>query len=163
MKSGSNCPDRDVEGLGNLVERQVEVVVQDHHRSVIEGEASKSTVELIAVDDGAQLVRRHRLIGREETDVGRPTSCLAGLRVTGAHEEAVRPGIEACRVAELRKVPPDAQQRLLRRILGKAEVAQNPVRRGQEPIGSRSGEGRERPFVAVLCQFHEIGVHALFR
>jgi hypothetical protein len=128
-------------------------MVQDHHRSMVEGEASEATIELVAIDDRAQLIGRHRLTSREETDVRRPTTSLGGLRVTGAHEEAVRPGIEACRVAKLRKVPPDAQQRLLRRILGQAEVAQDPVRRGKEPIRSSSGEGRECPLSPFCASF----------
>ena len=144
-------------------ERQVEVVVQNHHRSMVDGEPPEAALELVAIDDQAQAIRGHRLIGRQQAEVRRPATSPASLGVTGAHEEAVRPGLKACRVAELRKVPPDAQQRLLRRILGKAEVAQDPVRRGKEPIGPRGSEGRECPLVAVLREFHEIGVHALFR
>jgi hypothetical protein len=47
--------------------------------------------------------------------------------------------------------------------LGEVDVAEDPVRRGKEPTGYGSGEARERAFVAALCRYQEIGVHALFR
>jgi hypothetical protein len=37
------------------------------------------------------------------------------------------------------------------------------VRRGKQPIGHGGGKARESRLVAVLRQFHEFGVHALFR
>ncbi len=83
----------------------------------------------------------------------------ATLGVAGAHEEPVRPGLEAGRVAELRKVLPDGQQRLLRRILGEIDVAQDPVRHRVEPATDGDGEAREGLFVTVLGADHEIGVH----
>ena len=85
----------------------------------------------------------------------------AGLGVAGAHEEPVRPGVKARRVAELRKVPPDGQQRLLRRVLGEVDVAQDPVRHRVEPVAGGDGEAREGLLVTVLCPDHEIGIHAL--
>ena len=42
----------------------------------------------------------------------------AALGVAGAHEHPVRPGIEACQVAQLGKVSPDAHQRLLGHVGG---------------------------------------------
>jgi hypothetical protein len=88
---------------------------------------------------------------------------LPALGVAGAHEEPIRPGVEARRVAELRKVPPDGEQRLLRRVLGKLDVAQNSMRDGVEPITGGHGKAREGLFVATLCSSHKIGIHALFR
>jgi hypothetical protein len=63
----------------------------------------------------------------------------------------------------MRKIPPDAQQCLLRRILGKVEITQDPARHGQEPIGQCGSKARKCLLVAVLCRNHEIGIHALFR
>jgi hypothetical protein len=51
METGSDRPDGDAEGLGDLVERHVEIVVQDHNRSVFDGEASEPALELVAMDD----------------------------------------------------------------------------------------------------------------
>ena len=75
---------------------------------------------------------------------------LASLGVAGAHEEPVRPGFKAGRVAQLRKIPPDVQERLLRRVLGEIGVAQDPERHRMEPIASGHGQAREGLFVAVL-------------
>ena len=44
-------PGRDVEDLGNPFERQVEVVVQDHDRSVIDRQSAEAALELVAIDD----------------------------------------------------------------------------------------------------------------
>ncbi len=90
----------------------------------------------------------------------RPLAGPATLGVTGTHEEPVRPGVEARRVAELGEVSPDGQQRLLRRILGKVDVAQDPVRHRMEPIAHRDGQAREGLLVTALRSNHQLGVHA---
>jgi hypothetical protein len=82
------------------------------------------------------------------------------LGVAGAHEKPIRPGLKSGRVAELGKVSPNVQQRLLRRVLGEADVAQNPVRHGKEPITEARSEAGESLTVSALCSFHQIGIHA---
>ena len=134
--------------------------MQDHHRTVVDGEPPERPLQLVAIDDLAGAIRLHRLIGGKQAHVGRPVAGPACLGVAGAHEEPVRPGVEARRVAELRKIPPDGQQRLLRRVLGEVEVAQNSMRDRMEPIAHGHGEAREGLLVAVLRANHEIGIHA---
>jgi hypothetical protein len=126
MKSRVGRAYRDAEQLGDAVNRQIEVVVQDHHRSVVEGEAAKAALELVAVDDRGQPIGPGRLVSRQESKVRCPATLLASLRIAGAKEDAIRPSLEAGRVAELRKVLPDAQQRVLRRVLGEIDVTQDP-------------------------------------
>ena len=108
----------DVEDFGDLVEREVEVVVEDDHRVVVEGEMMEGSFELIAIDDRLEFALCRRVDIRKHADDGPATAFTTALGVAGAHEEPVRPGVKARRVAELGKVPPDRQQRLLRRILG---------------------------------------------
>src|SRR5207245_4900207 len=84
------------------------------------------------------------------------------FRVTGAHEEPVRPGVEARRVAETGKVLPDGEQRLLRRVLGEVDVAQDPARDGKESIRDPGGNQPEGRLVTVLGEDHEVGIHASF-
>ena len=91
--------------------------------------------------------------------VRHPVPGPATLGVAGAHEEPVRPGVKARRVAELGQVPPDREQRLLRRVLGEIGVAQDPVRHRMEPVAHGDGEAREGPFVTALCESHELGIH----
>src|SRR5438874_3064136 len=85
---------------------------------------------------------------------------LLALGVAGAHEESIRPGVKARRVAQLRKVLPDVQQRLLRRVLGEIGVAQDPVSNRMETIADGHRKARECPFVAVLRPCHKSRVHA---
>ncbi len=160
MKSRSNRPGRDAECFGDLVERHVEVVVQDHHRTMVDGETPKASLELIAMSDQVEPIGRNRFVNRQQPKVGAPAVCLPALGVAGAHEESIRPGVEARRVAELRKVLPDVQQRLLRRVLGEVGVAQNPVSHRMEPVSEGHSKARECPFVAVLRAYHKTGVHA---
>ena len=137
--------------------------MQDDHRSVIDRKATKATLQLVPIGDGTGAVRLNRSIRLKQAHVRGPCSGSAALGVAGAHEEPIRPGIEACRVAKLREVSPDGQQRLLRGVLGKIQVAQNSMRNRVEPIASCHGEAREGLFVATLCSSYQIGVHSLFR
>ena len=56
-----------------------------------------------------------------------------------------------------------ATQRLLGRVLGEIEVAQDPARDGEEPRRDGGGHQAEGLSVAVLGPFHELGIHALIR
>ena len=94
-----------------------------------------------------------------QPDVGCPATFLPALCVASAHEEPVRPGVKARRVAQLGEVSPDGQQRLLRRVLREVDVAQDAARHGQEPIGDLGGDQGVRPSVPALCSHDEIGVH----
>src|SRR5688572_30101382 len=107
MQSGSNRPDGDAEHLGDLVERQVEVVMENHHCPMVDGKPPEAALELVAIDDRVQALRNLRQISRKQSDVRRPVAGSASLGVAGAHEEPVRPGVKARRVAELWKVSPD--------------------------------------------------------
>ena len=160
MQTGADRPDGDAERLGDLVERQVQVVVQHHHRAMVDGEPPEAALELVAIDDRAQAIRHRRLVGRQEAEVRRPAARPASLGVAGAHEEPVRPGVEASRVAELRKVPPDGEQRLLRRVLGEVDVAQDPVRDRVESVAHGDGEAREGLLVTALRPSDQLGIHA---
>ena len=99
------------------------------------------------------------VVGRQRVQVRRPVALASALGVAGAHEEPVRPGVKARRVAEVRKVPPDGEQRLLRRVLGEVGVAQDPARHRVETVAHGNGEAREGPFVAVLCETHQLRIH----
>ena len=135
-------------------------MVKHHYRAMVNRETAKAALELIAIDYESKVVRPHRLVSRQEAEIGCPAALLFRLGVAGANEEAIRPGVEARGVAKLRKVLPDAQQRLLRRILGKVEVAQDPARHGQVPIRDPGGKVGKCPLVSVLGLDHEIGIHA---
>jgi uncharacterized RmlC-like cupin family protein len=159
MESGSDRPGRNTKGLGDLLERPVEVVVKHHHRAMFDGKPAKAALELVAINDLAQALAHRRLVSRQEAEVRRRLAVPATLGVAGTHEEPVRPGVEARRVAEIGEVPPDVEQRLLRRILGEVDVAQDPVRNGVEPTANGYGEARKGLLVAILRPDHKRGIH----
>ena len=135
--------------------------MQHHHRAMVDGQPAEAALELVAIDDRARGLPGRRLVSRQQAQVRHPLPGPATLGVAGAHEEPVRPGVKVRRVAELREVPPDVEQRLLRRVLGEIGVAQDPVRHRMETISHGDGEAREGLLVAVLCLPHEIDVHVL--
>ena len=51
MKSGLRGPERDAESVRDLGQRQIEVVVEDEDRALLEGEPSKRPLELVTVVD----------------------------------------------------------------------------------------------------------------
>ena len=55
------------------------------------------------------------------------------------------------------------EQRLLRRVLGEVDVAQDPVRHRVEPVARGDGEAREGLLVTVLRPSDEIGIHVFRR
>jgi len=126
---------------------------------MVDRKPAEPALELVAIDDRAQILPGRR-IGRQDVEVGRPLPGPASLGVAGADEEPVRPGVKARRVAELRKVPPDGEQRLLRRVLGEVGVAQDPVRHRVEAVARADGEAREGLLVTVLRPSDQLGIHA---
>ncbi len=135
-------------------------MVQDDHRAVVDGQPPEPSFQLIAIDDGVDAPGLHRLVSRQEAQVGRPRAGLAPLGVAGTHQEPIRPGLEAGRVAQGGKVTPDGQQRLLRGVLGEIGIAQDPERHRMEPIADGDGEAHECLLVAALRSCHEMDVHA---
>jgi hypothetical protein len=87
---------------------------------------------------------------------GIPALCPARLRVAGVDDEAVQPGVESLGIAERRKVPPRAKQRLLAGILGAVLVAQDPVGEGVAAIDVARGQRCERVAIACCCPNYEI-------
>ena len=134
-------------------------MAEHHDRPVIDRELAEATLQLIPIIDKSECVPGRRLVSCKHAEIHRPTSVLSALRVASADEESIRPGVKARRIAKVRKVLPDAEQRLLRRILGEAEVAQDPARHGQEPIAYLGGELGKRLPVTALGSKDEIGIH----
>jgi hypothetical protein len=133
--------------------------VQHHDRAMVDRELAKARLQLIAIQDPIEAFRGDRLVSRQQPKVWRPASLSLAFGIAGANQKAVRPRVEARGVAQLRKVLPDAQQRLLRCVLCQVEVAQDPARHGQIPIGDSGGKENERLLVTALSSDHEIGIH----
>lgn len=74
-------------------------------------------------------------------------------------KDPVDPGVESVDLAELRKLPPGCHEGVLHGVLGPAEIAQDPMRNGEEPISRATGDRGERLFVPGPCRLHERPVH----
>ena len=96
---------------------------------------------------------------RQHVEGGGPAAFPAALGVAGAHEHPVRPGIEACPVAQAGKISPDAHQRLLGRIGGEVVVAQDPCGHREEAVAQGHGQQPEGLPVTLLGPFHQSAVH----
>ena len=59
-------------------------MVEDHHRAMVDGQASEPALELVAIDDRAQALRPRLLFDRQEMEVGCPRPDPATLCVAGA-------------------------------------------------------------------------------
>jgi hypothetical protein len=119
----------------------------------------KPALELVAIGDRVDAVSLDPVIDRQDMEVWRPAARPAGLRVASPEEQPVRPGIEAGRVAELRQVTPDAEERLLAGVLGEVRVAQDPVGDRVQSITHVDREARKCPAIEALRPDHEVDVH----
>jgi hypothetical protein len=89
MQSGMGRPDWDPEDIGDAVERQIQVVVKYHDRAVVDGQPSEAVLELVTVDDRAQVGVGSLLIDRQEPEIRNPASLFTTLGVAGTNEEPV--------------------------------------------------------------------------
>ena len=133
-------------------------MVEHHDRAVLGRQSDEGALERIAGEHRSGWVGRGRLVRRQLTDVGVP-STLAGLLERGAHHEPVAPGVEPVEVPQPWQVPPDADQRALDGILGGVEVAQDPMRHPEQGTGHVRRQELVRLPVAVACPFHQTSVH----
>ncbi len=72
MQSRSGGTGRDAEHLGDLHERQPEVVVQDEDRPLIDREPAEGPLQFVAVGDGVGVVRGRWPVDGQDPDVRRP-------------------------------------------------------------------------------------------
>jgi len=161
MKPRMHRADPDAEYVGDLVEGQTTVVVQDHDGPLFDGEATEAALELLAVDHGSDLVSASRLTDPERRQVGHPATLPTSLVIAGMDEQSVRPRFETRRLAESREVLPDVEQCLLGGILRESGVAQDRARDVMQAIDRVSREFLESGSIPALGSDHEFGIHTL--
>jgi hypothetical protein len=74
-------------------------------------------------------------------------------------ERPLEPGVEPVRIAEAGQFAPGDHQRLLHRVLGQVDVAEDASRDPEERVAPRACQDRERLLVAALGQLDEIPLH----
>ena len=130
---------------------------------MVHREASEAALELVAVDDRAELVARSRLVGRALLDGWHPPGCLAVLGVAGSHQQRVRPGVIAIGVPQPGQVAPDVDHGLLHRVLGESCVTQEPDGQPAAAVERDVDDALERVSVAVLRSDDKSAVHTFPR
>ena len=68
MHAGLDGPEGNAESLGNLGQRKPEVVVEDQHGALFDGEPPEGAFELVAMFDGQVLVGPVHGLDGEEPD-----------------------------------------------------------------------------------------------
>ena len=135
--------------------------MQHDDGAVVDRQPPERTLQLVAVSDGRDLIGSGCLVELNYAEVRRQAPDLLDLGVTRTDEQAVGPPFEACGIAKLWEVPPDGQQRLLRRIIGEVGVAKDPVSDRVQPVPDDDREAREGPLVTVLRLHDQLGgIHA---
>jgi len=74
VQSGLRGPDGDGKSIGHLDQREVEVVMEDENRPLLERESPEGALELVAVVDGQDSLGLDRSVDRQKANVARPAS-----------------------------------------------------------------------------------------
>jgi len=137
--------------------------VEYEDRSLLDGEPSEGSFELVAVVDGQVRVGPVHGLDREEPDAFRPASATPGLGVAGVGQDPVQPRLEAVGVPQSTNLAPGGQQRSLDGVVGMVEVAQDSERDRHAPVAGHAGEGVEGLSIAPLRLSDQVCVHPSLR
>jgi hypothetical protein len=161
METGLGGPDRDTESFGHFGEWQPDVVVEDEHGALLEGEPPEGALEFVVVVDGHVLARLGRLLDGQDADVDRPATATPGLGVALVGQDPMEPRFEAIGITERPNLAPGGDERCLHRVLGLIGVPKDPTRDRHASVADHAGEGVEGLRVALLRAIHERSVHPL--
>ncbi len=145
--------------LGDLHERQPEVVVQDEDRPLIDREPAERPLQFVAVGDGVAAVRGRWPIHGHDPDVRRPAASPLRFVVAGVDEDAMDPRLEPVRVPKMREPAPGKDEGVLQRVLGEARVAQDPEGDRVENVADLVHQDGERLSVAPTGLLDEVSIH----
>ncbi len=159
VQSGSGRARGDLQHLGDLHERQPEVVVQDEDRPLIHRKAPEGALQFVAVGDGGRLVRCRRPVDGQDSDVGRPLASPLRFVVAGVDEDPMEPRLEAVRFPQVRDPAPGEHEGVLQSVLGETRVAQDPMRDRVERVADLVHQDRERLTIALAGQLDEVSIH----
>jgi hypothetical protein len=161
MEPGPDGPGRETEELGDLAGLVAHVVAEHEDRPLIGVEAPKSTVELVAIRQGQEIVACGRIVEREHVEVGDPPSLPPGFGDADVGEESMDPGVEAVRIAEVRQVPPGDHQRVLQGILGPIDIPEDPICDREETVTATLDQVDERRLISSLGRLDEVAIHRM--
>ena len=159
VQSRSGRARGDLEQLGDLHERQPEVVVQDEDRPLIDREPAERPLQLVAVGDGRRC--RPGSPAARSGRTGRWPSRARPLRlvVAGVDEDPMDPGLEAVGFPQVRDPAPGEHEGVLQRVLGETRVAQDPLGDRVERIADLVHQDGERLTIALTGLLDEVSIH----
>ena len=142
----------------NLGQRQTDVVVEDHDRAVVDREMPKASLELVPVREVSRTVRHRRF--HPDGLNGALVAPAPPVLIRGrAQEDPIQPRVEALDVAQLRKLPPAANKRLLDGILGQVLVAEDQPGNRVEAVDLAGGELPEGFSISPLRSLDKVSPH----
>jgi hypothetical protein len=125
--------------------------VQDDDGSVVDRQSAEGPLQLVPVSDRVIGVGRDGLVGCGYHRIGCPLRLPLRFGIADPHQQSVRPAFEAVGITQATDVAPDAQQRLLYRVLRKVRVAQDADRDGLQAGVAFQSQRFERLLVTLLC------------
>ena len=147
------------EHVGDLGRFVSDVMAEHEDRALFRGEPSEGAIELVTIGDAEHVVRRPRRVHREHANLGEPASLTAGVRDADVREDAMDPGVESVRIAEIRQVSPGDHQRVLQGILGPIDFPKDPMGDREPSIATGSHQVDECRLVAIPRRLDELSVH----
>jgi len=159
MESRAGGTRRDLENLGDLDERQAEVVVQDEDRPLFDRELPERAFQLVAIGEGGAAIRSRWPSHRQDPDVGSPVAGSLRFVVTGVDEDPMDPCLETVRIPKLRKPAPGEDEGVLQRILGEPWVTQDPLGDRIEAVADLVHQDGECFSISPAGLLDEVSVH----
>jgi hypothetical protein len=89
MEPGIDGPRRDPENDPDLGRRQADVVRQDEHGALLDGEFEEGALEFVTIDDSGVAVGFLGRVDVERDDLHGPPARAASMVLTGSDQEAV--------------------------------------------------------------------------
>ncbi len=153
---------RNAEDLGYFRDRQVAVIDQGEHGSLVVGQLAERPLELVAQRNCCLGVACGLVGGLQIQCDDRPVRPAPdGLAI--AQDDPVRPRIEPIRIAQTRKVPPDLHERGLQGVTGGIAVSEDSLRESEQPVTDPRRKLGEGLAIALLRPFDEAPVHCDLR
>jgi hypothetical protein len=104
-------------------------------------------------------MRSTRPVDREDPNMRAPAPVPARLCVTGIHEEAMEPDLEAFRISETGQIPPGEQECLLDGVPRHLDIPKDPIGDGVAAAAVEADQLTEGDVVAPLRLFDQPHSH----
>ncbi len=160
VESRSDGSRRLAEHFGDLGGFVSDVVAKDEDRALLGDEPSEGTIQLVTIGDGEVVIGRPRRVDREHPNVGEPAPLTTGVGDADVRENAMDPGVESVRIAEVRQVTPGDHQRVLQGILGPIDFPKNPMSDREPSIPTGTHQVDECRLVAIPRGLDELSIHS---